>query len=169
VSRHLPTRRHGIDLPFNSTQFIESIEGITTLRAFGWQSRCITDNISLVDNSQKPFYLIYMLQKWLSLVIDLVITALAVLVVGIAVVIRNRVSVGFTGVSLSQIISLTSYMKLIILFWTQMEMSLGAVSRIKTFSEEAGDENLTEEDYDPPKFWPSHGALDIKDLCVTYN
>jgi hypothetical protein len=34
--------------------------------------------------------------------------------------------------------------------------------------EEAGDENSTEKDYEPPKAWPSHGALDIQDLCVTY-
>ncbi|KAF2834051.1 hypothetical protein CC86DRAFT_451542 [Ophiobolus disseminans] len=150
------------------TQFTESVEGIVTLRAFGWETRCISDNHTLVDNSQKPFYLMYMLQKWLSLVLDLIITGLAVIVVGIAVAIRNNVSVGFTGVSLSQIISLTSYMKLIILFWTQMEMSLGAVNRIKTFSEEAGDENLPEETYDPPTPWPSHGAVVVKDLSVAY-
>lgn len=141
---------------------------MASLRAFGWEAACITKNHSLVDDSQKPFYLLYMIQKWLSLVLDLIITGLAVVVVGIAVALRNSVSVGFTGVSLSQIISLTSYMKLIILFWTQMETSLGAVSRIRTFSDEAGDENRPEENERPPEVWPTAGAVEIRDLSVTY-
>ena len=110
----------------------------------------------------------YMLQKWLSLVLDLIITALAVLVVGISVALKDSVSVGYTGVSLSQIISLTNYMKLIILFWTQMETSLGAVSRLRSFSEESGDENLPEENQEPPSDWPKNGSVEIEGLSVVY-
>ena len=150
------------------TQFTESVQGVATLRAFGWSADCISRNHELVDNSQRPFYLMYMIQKWLSLVLDLIITALAVVVVGIAVGLRNSVSVGSIGVSLSQIISLTSYMKMIVLFWTQMETSLGAVSRIKSFSEEAGNENTDEETVIPDEQWPEVGGVEIQNLTVTY-
>jgi ATP-binding cassette, subfamily C (CFTR/MRP), member 1 len=59
-----------------------------------------------------------MIQKWLILVLDLIMIALAVLVVGIAVALRNTISPGFTGVSLTQIISFTIYLKMKILSWT---------------------------------------------------
>lgn len=109
-----------------------------------------------------------MIQKWLALVLDLIVTGLAVVVVGTAVTLRNTASVGFTGVSLSQIISLTSYLKLIILFWTQMETSLGAVTRIKSFCEGAGDENSEDHTQLPPTEWPETGGVDIQGLSVTY-
>ncbi|KAF2708669.1 hypothetical protein K504DRAFT_491353 [Pleomassaria siparia CBS 279.74] len=57
----------------------------------------------LVDGSQKPFYLVYtVIQRWLSLVLDLIIAALAVMVVGgVSVGFRDAISPGFTGVSLT--------------------------------------------------------------------
>jgi ATP-binding cassette, subfamily C (CFTR/MRP), member 1 len=139
-----------------------------TIRAFGWQESSLRRNHTLVDRSQKPFYLMFMIQKWLALVLDLIITALAVLVVGISVKLRNNISVGFTGVSLTQIISFTGYMKLMILFWTQMETSIAAVSRIKNFSEDTEDENAPTESHEPPLEWPSRGEVVLENLSVIY-
>jgi ATP-binding cassette, subfamily C (CFTR/MRP), member 1 len=84
------------------TQFIESLAGLATIRAFRWQKPSIEENHRLVDRSQKPFYLMYMIQTWLVLVMDMTTCGLAILVVGVAVKLREgnaAVSVGFTGVS----------------------------------------------------------------------
>ncbi|KAF2012008.1 multidrug resistance-like protein [Aaosphaeria arxii CBS 175.79] len=150
------------------TQFLESLNGLTTIRAFGWQNKSIIKNHTLVDRSQKPFYLMYMIQTWLNLVLDLVTTGLAILVVGISVKMRNTVSVGFTGVSLTQIISFTYNLKLSIMFYTQMETSIGAVARIKNFESETADENLATEDSQPPPEWPARGNVEVKNLTVSY-
>jgi hypothetical protein len=55
---------------------------------------CATQS-GLVDNAEKPFYLLLMIQKWLVLLLGLMIAALAVLVVSIIVALRRHVSVGF--------------------------------------------------------------------------
>ncbi|KAH7118766.1 multidrug resistance-like protein [Dendryphion nanum] len=150
------------------TQFIESLSGLATIRAFGWKQSSILKNHSLVDKSQKPFYMMYMIQTWLSLVLDLVTCALAILVVGISVRMRSTISVGFTGVSLTQIISFTGIFKTAIMFWTHMETSIGAVARIKQFESETADENLASEHNDPPPDWPSKGGIEIENLTVSY-
>ena len=155
-------------LTTSSTQFMESVDGLATIRAFRWQVPALERNQSLVDRAQKPFYLLSMAQKWLALVLDLIVTALAVLVVGVVVALRDIVSLGFSGVSLIQIISITGYLRLLILFWTQLETSLGAVMRIKQFCESTPDENLDDSEGEVPIDWPATGDISLRSVSVSY-
>ncbi|KAL7922301.1 multidrug resistance-like protein [Trichoderma austrokoningii] len=150
------------------TQFMETLSGISTIRAFGWQKQAILKNHQLVDRSQRPFYLLIMVQRWLVLVLDLVTTALALLVVGFAVKLRGSVSVGLAGVSLVQLISMSETLNMLIQFWTSIETSIGAVARIKQFAEETPNESLVGEDQEPPADWPSRGHVVIRDLEASY-
>ena len=150
------------------TQFLQSLSGLATIRAFGWQHDSVTQNYDLLDLSQRPFYLLFIVQRWLVLVLDLINMALAVIVVAVASQLRGQVSVGFTGVSLTQIVSFTATMKLLILFWTQLETSLGAVTRIKDFEAETQKENLARETTEVAENWPSRGSIEIKNLSASY-
>jgi ATP-binding cassette, subfamily C (CFTR/MRP), member 1 len=76
------------------TQFIESLGGLATIRAFGWENDSQVHNNELLDSSQQPFYLLFMIQRWLTLVLDLVAMGLALIVVGLAFKIRATVSAG---------------------------------------------------------------------------
>ena len=157
-----------VDLDGHSTQFLETLSGLPTIRAFGWSKPALDLNHELVDRSQRPFYLLLMLQQWLTLVLDLVVTALALLIVGLAVKLRDSVSVGLTGVSLVQLISFAETLKLLIQFWTSLETSIGAVARIKNFAEETPDERLPGENHVPPPHWPATGAVDIQGISASY-
>ncbi|UKZ85058.1 uncharacterized protein TrAFT101_000933 [Trichoderma asperellum] len=150
------------------TQFMETLSGISTIRAFGWQKQAILKNHQLVDRSQRPFYLLIMVQRWLVLVLDLTTTALALLVVGFAVKLRGSVSVGLAGVSLVQLISMSETLNMLIQFWTSIETSIGAVARIKQFAEETPNESLPGEDQEPTADWPNRGHVVIRDLEASY-
>jgi ATP-binding cassette subfamily C (CFTR/MRP) protein 1 len=167
------------------TQFIESLSGLVTIRAFGWQQNERELNRHLLDTSQKPFYLLFMIQRWLTVVLDLVSGALALVVTGLAVGLRTNVSPGFTGVALVNIINFNVvlqnlvmwYKSLLVLdshaniYWllgTQLETSIGAVSRVKAFSEKTEVEALPEETNDPPENWPLRGLVEFKDVSAAY-
>ncbi|KAK2590420.1 hypothetical protein QQS21_011893 [Conoideocrella luteorostrata] len=150
------------------SQFLETLGGLSTLRAFRWSQPAIIHNHDLVDRSQKPFYLLIMVQRWLVLILDLTTAALALLVVGFAVQLRGSVSVGLTGVSLVQLISLSETLNLLMQFWTSMETSLGAVARIKQFAEETGEEHRLGENSEPLADWPSRGHVVIRNLSASY-
>ncbi|KAF4552927.1 ABC transporter-like protein 4 [Elsinoe fawcettii] len=150
------------------TQFTETLDGLATIRAFDGGSAAIRKNHELVDRAQRPFYLMYAIQRWLALVLDLIIAALAVIVVGVAVGLRNNASPGFTGVSLTQIISFTSALKLLIMFWTQLETSIGAVTRIRQFEEQTPSEHLPLENFEPPESWPEVGTLEMHAVSAQY-
>ena len=60
------------------THILETMDGLTTIRVFGWQSAFVQKNHDLLDASQKSFYLLYCIQRWLNLVLDLLVAGLAV-------------------------------------------------------------------------------------------
>ena len=152
-----------------STQFLETLDGLTSIRAFSWNEKFLQRSYELVDNSQKPFYLMSMIQIWLALVLDLIVTVMAILVVGIAVALRDTISPGFTGVSLTQIISLTSNLTTMVLFWASLETSLTAVARIRDFSEATEKESSCESGNSAvPSDWPASGKVDIRNVSASY-
>ncbi|KAK6224641.1 abc multidrug transporter [Colletotrichum tabaci] len=159
------------------THFLETLSGLATLRAHAITHASIIRSHALIDRSQRPFYILLLTQQWLTLVLDLATAALAVLVVGVAVRLRATASIGLTGVSLVQLISFTETLKMLIQFWTSLETSIGAVARIKNFSEETVDEveddRLKRHDRaletDLKSGWPDRGAIEICDVSASYD
>ncbi|KAK4083017.1 uncharacterized protein Triagg1_1907 [Trichoderma aggressivum f. europaeum] len=151
------------------SHFLESINGLATIRAFGWTVPYSHKNLSLLDNAQKPSYLLNCIQRWLTLVLDLVVAVLTVLLVVFAVVLRGKLNPSLLGVALVNMMNLGLNLKGIILAWSQLETSLGAVTRIKTFEETTPSELLPEENYTPPEEWPAQGSLEFVSLSVQYD
>lgn len=56
----------------------------------------------------------------------------------------------------------------IIRWYTQIETSIGAVSRLKKFSEEVKSESLEGEDVTPSKEWPLGGGIQITGVSASY-
>jgi ABC-type multidrug transport system fused ATPase/permease subunit len=67
------------------SHFIESLSGLVTIRAFGWGTNFEEQNLALLDKSQKPYYLLFCIQRWLGLVLDLMVTALAIILMVLVV------------------------------------------------------------------------------------
>ncbi|KAI1419772.1 P-loop containing nucleoside triphosphate hydrolase protein [Xylaria sp. FL1777] len=150
------------------SHFIESLSGLVTIRAFGWTQEYTNKTNKLLDQSQKPFYLLLCIQRWLVLVLDLVVAGLAVLLVGLAVALRSKINPGFLGIALVQLTSLSHALTSLVQYWTLLETSLGAISRIKDFSETTPSEATAEESSEPPPNWPHHGALTFDSVSASY-
>ncbi|TGO90668.1 hypothetical protein BPOR_0055g00110 [Botrytis porri] len=63
---------------------------------------------------QKPYYLLYCIQRWLNLVLDLIIAGIAILLITFATQMRGTTSAGTLGIAL-------------------LETAIGAVARVKSF------------------------------------
>ena len=150
----------------HSTHFIDTIKGVATLRAFGWIQQGIDLNNGLIDTSQRPSYLLLMIQRWLAFVLRVVVTVLAVVVVTLATQLRSNTA--FTGASLIALMSFGDNLTWIIRMWTTMETSIGAVSRLKSFSETVKPEDQEGEDTVPPKDWPQKGEIQIRGVSASY-
>ncbi|KAK2593714.1 hypothetical protein QQS21_008579 [Conoideocrella luteorostrata] len=151
------------------SHFLESMNGLSTIRAFGWTKPYCEKNLRLLDNAQKPSYLLYCIQRWLTLVLDLVVAALTVMLMACAVVLRHKVNPSLLGIALVNMMELGNNLKGIIIQWSTLETSLGAVTRIKEFAENAPVEVLPQESKDPGLAWPAQGAVQFRKVSVKYD
>ena len=153
--------------PLYST-FVECLGGLSTVRAFGWQNELEKRNRELLDRSQRPYYLLYAIQRNLTLILDLVVAAIAVMLIVLVVELRGTINAGFVGVALVNVILFSQYLKLLLTFWTTLETHIGALARIKSFTRETLPEHLPSEKEIPPTSWPPKGALEFKSVSAAY-
>ncbi|KAI4255742.1 MAG: hypothetical protein LQ352_002418 [Teloschistes flavicans] len=149
------------------TQFTEILAGLTTIRAFAWQSSLEKKNRFLLDQSQRPFYLLFAVQRWLQLVLDLLVAAVAVMLIILLVELRGFVSGAYVGVALLNVILFSQHLKLVLQYWTMLETHIGAVSRVRNFSSTVASEDGDEKS--PPPEWPDHGAINFYNVDASYD
>jgi ABC-type multidrug transport system fused ATPase/permease subunit len=80
--------------------FIETVEGLTSVRALHRQRQLTDRNLKLLDTSQKQFYVMSCIQQWLQVVLDLLVADLATVLVALAVFVTKQTSSGAVGVAL---------------------------------------------------------------------
>ncbi|KAF4957433.1 hypothetical protein FSARC_11314 [Fusarium sarcochroum] len=148
--------------------FTESVTGLATLRAFGWRGALEKKHHDLLDRSQRPFYLLYAVQRWLTLVLDMIVTAIAVLVMVLVTQLRGVLPTGLIGVALVNIIQFSQHLKLLMTFWTNLETHIGAISRIKSFTTHTDSEHEPQEKEQPPSIWPSKGTIVFDNVSAGY-
>ncbi|PWY81946.1 P-loop containing nucleoside triphosphate hydrolase protein [Aspergillus heteromorphus CBS 117.55] len=150
------------------SHFTDCLSGLVTLRAFGWQHALQEKNYRLLDYSQRPFYLLYAIQRWLTLSLDMVVAGIAVLLIILVVILRGSISAGWVGVALLNVIQFSQSIKLLITFWTNLETHIGSIQRVRSFSETVPSEDLPSENDDMPPEWPSQGDIEFKSVSAEY-
>jgi ATP-binding cassette subfamily C (CFTR/MRP) protein 1 len=86
------------------THFIETLAGLATIRAFGWEEDFRCQNLAALQASQRPFFILKTIQRWLTLVLDLVVSVLAIVVAIVAVELRQSINPGFLGLALVNVV-----------------------------------------------------------------
>lgn len=81
---------------------------------------------------------------------------------------RHHINPGFVGLALLNVMSFNEALAQIIKSWTIMETALGAVARLKTFSDTTVSENLPSEKEAVPENWPEFGSIEFKNVKASY-
>jgi ATP-binding cassette subfamily C (CFTR/MRP) protein 1 len=160
-----------IDLEARSpvfTHFLETLEGISTIRAFGWQQPSLETSTQLMDTSQRPYYLLFCVQRWLNLVLNLMVSAMAIIVVTLAVKVGSASSGATIGIALNNVLGFTQSLSVLVSSWVQLETSLGSIARLRNFERTVISENKPGENTVPPPEWPSNGAVEFQNVTASY-
>ena len=148
--------------------FTESVSGLATLRAFGWRDPLNNKNRQLLDQSQRPYYLLYAIQRWLTLVLDMFVAGIAVLLVILVTQLRGLLPSGLIGVALVNVILFSQNLKLLLTFWTNLETHIGAIARIRSFTTTTASEHEPQEKEEPSSTWPSQGSISFDNVSASY-
>lgn len=150
------------------SHFIESLHGLATIRAFGWSRNAIRTNTQLLDRSQRPYYLLFCIQRWLTLVLDLSVACIAIILMGLTVALKGKISPGLLGIALVNVMEFGQVLSMLISAWTLLETSLGGIARIKSFATRTPCEDLEAEAEQLPPEWPSRGVVSFNNICASY-
>ncbi|KAF5875138.1 putative abc multidrug protein [Botrytis fragariae] len=164
-------RLRAIELELRSpiySHFMETLNGLSSIRVLGWQEQFTDSMIEKVDKSQVPYYLLYCAQRWLQLVLDLVVAALAIIVIALAIKLRKSTDPGSLGLSLNNVLSFNETLSFLLQYWTQLEVSLGAISRTRGFAHRTPSEHKPLSLITLPQDWPEHGTIEIRNLNASY-
>jgi ATP-binding cassette subfamily C (CFTR/MRP) protein 1 len=148
-------------------QFTETIEGVATTRGFGIQEPFRNEFLVHLEESQKAFYIMMNIQRWLLFVLDGLVSGLSVVLVAIALCVPTSSSAGGLGVALTTVLSFNANLQQLIVAWTQAETGLGSIARTKSFQETTPNENASGEETKTLDAWP-RGQIEARQLKVLY-
>ncbi|OAA72218.1 ABC transporter, transmembrane domain, type 1 [Cordyceps fumosorosea ARSEF 2679] len=153
------------------TLFQDVGDGIMHIRAFQWETDIKWQGYGLLDYSQRPYYHMYAIQRWLALVMDLTVAGIAMLLIGLAVNLPDKTSGGAIGLSLVTLINLSESMSYLVTDWSNLETSLGAMARVREFNKTTPlePEPVLKPGEQLPDNWPSLGRVDLTSVTAKYD
>lgn len=153
--------------------------GLSTIRAHGWSGITMIKFLEKLDRSQEPLYLLYSVQRWLQLVLNLIVAGIVVAVLGASVALKmsNKVSAGAVGVAFLNAVTLGETLTQFIIAWTGLETSLGAIARIALFQRQTpveDDVTAVSPTSNPPQGVPTArdpggGSIRFENVWATYS
>lgn len=150
------------------TLLMEMGDGLEHIRAFGWESMFYAKGLVSLDRSQKPYYYMYCIQRWLTLVVGLCVLVISATLVAFALTFSASTQSSL-GLSMLIAMKVSTVLADVIEFWVELETSLGSVSRLadfvgKTPAEETERTNMTA----VPDNWPQRGDIKLVDVRSHY-
>ncbi|XP_053304504.1 ATP-binding cassette sub-family C member 8 isoform X2 [Spea bombifrons] len=171
ASRDLQQLEDSTQLPLLS-HFSETVEGLTTIRAFRYEGRFQQKLLELTDSNNIASLFLTAANRWLEVRMEY-IGACVVLVAAVASImdsLANELSPGLVGLGLIYALMVSNYLNWMVRNLSDMEIQLGAVKRINGLlkTEPENYKGLLSPSQIPQN-WPESGEIQIQNLSVRYD
>ncbi|XP_070482630.1 ATP-binding cassette sub-family C member 8 isoform X6 [Equus przewalskii] len=171
ASRDLQQLDDTTQLPLLS-HFAETVEGLTTIRAFRYETRFQQKLLEYTDSNNIASLFLTAANRWLEVRMEY-IGACVVLIAAVTSIsnsLHRELSAGLVGLGLTYALMVSNYLNWMVRNLADMEIQLGAVKRIHGLlkTEAESYEGLLEPSL-IPKNWPDQGKIQIQNLSVRYD
>nr|AKC42151.1 ABCC9 [Petromyzon marinus] len=171
ASRDLQELDDSTQLPLFS-HFSETVEGITTIRAFRHEVRFRQRLLELTDANNISYLFLSAANRWLEVRLDY-IGACIVLIASVASITdswNNTLSSARVGLCLTYALMVSNYLNWVVRNLADIEVQMGAIKRVNNLLQ------IETESYDGllsqaqvPDNWPQSGEIKIEELSVRYD
>jgi ABC-type multidrug transport system fused ATPase/permease subunit len=148
--------------------FGETLSGVVTIRAYGDESRFITDSHKRVNTHNRPFLYLWATNRWLAFRID---TAGALVSFSSALFIVlnvGHIDSGTAGLALTYAITFTQNVLWLVRLYAANEQNMNAVERVQEYIEVEQEAKAHIPETKPAANWPSHGAVEFIGYSTRY-
>ena len=151
------------------TQLTEIATGLQYIRALGWEQSMLGRGMELLDLSQRPYYQMFTIQRWLGVVMDLLVFCVALVILGVSLNLKFTATEASLALGLVTLLKFSDDLARIISDWTNLETSVGALARIREFIEKTPKQTNPSGDAGGiPDNWPASGHINIQNLVARY-
>ncbi|XP_073944725.1 probable multidrug resistance-associated protein lethal(2)03659 isoform X2 [Choristoneura fumiferana] len=146
-----------------------SLQGITTIRAFGAQEALVREFDNHQDLHSSAWYLFIATSRAFGFWLDLVCVVYIAIVTLSFLVLGQEVSGGNVGLAITQAISLTGMFQWGMRQSTELENQMTSVERIDEYSKIESEPPLqSPEGKRPPPSWPAEGRVEFRHMSLYY-
>lgn len=148
--------------------FGETLSGVVTIRAYGDESRFVSDSNLKVNTHNRPFIYLWATNRWLAFRVD---SAGALVAFFSAVfVVKNvgSIDAGAAGLSLSYAITFTQNVLWLVRLYAANEQNMNAVERVQEYIDVEQEALANIPETKPAANWPSQGAVEFINYATRY-
>ncbi|XP_076255885.1 ATP-binding cassette sub-family C member 4-like isoform X1 [Rhynchophorus ferrugineus] len=146
-----------------------SLQGLTTIRAFGAQEMLKQQFDNYQDVYSSTYFMFIATTRAFGYWLDLHTVIFVVLVTFSFLFLKTDAFGGSVGLAITQAISLTGWFQYGIRQWSEMENTMTSVERIKEYADVVPEVTFTDKPINPPNNWPQTGRLAFQDVSLRYS
>ncbi|KAJ3272856.1 hypothetical protein HDV01_005179 [Terramyces sp. JEL0728] len=147
-------------------QFGETLNGASTIRAYGAEKKSIREIQTKVDSNHRAFFYLFATNRWLMFRTS-ILSGIIVFCAGLSLIV-TKVSAGWAGVAFIFAGEITRMISNTIMTHASLEMAMNAVERVDEYSKLTQEPAESPTGYVAPSMWPSQGAIEVSNLSVQY-
>ncbi|KAK9471309.1 P-loop containing nucleoside triphosphate hydrolase protein [Dipodascopsis tothii] len=148
--------------------FGETMAGISTIRAYGYEARFILKNMDKLDTNTRPYYVSWASGRWMSFRSDslggLVTAATALFIVLSA----RHMDSGLAGLSLTYSAMFSENVLWLLFTHAQNEINMNSVERVNEYIDVDQEAPAVVAGHRVPPDWPSKGEIVVDNLSLRY-
>ncbi|GAA5828043.1 hypothetical protein JCM11251_005706 [Rhodosporidiobolus azoricus] len=147
--------------------FGEALQGVSTIRAYGDASRFMKDIFRLLDENNRPFFTLWLGNRWLSVRVDTA-GALVALLSALFIIFSPQESMdaALAGFIMTFALAFNDRIIWLVRLSASAEVQMNSVERVQEYT------NLEQESkggIKPPAIWPTRGgSISVKKLTASY-
>ncbi|KAF5103613.1 hypothetical protein DV451_001353 [Geotrichum candidum] len=133
------------------------------------QAKFIEQNLSTIDDNNRPFFYLWVANRWLSFRIDFAGAFVTFSAAALAMLSVGKIDSGLAGLSLSYAITFSEKALWIVRLYAIVEMNMNSVERIQEYLDIEKEAPAIIEDSRPPIIWPERGEIEVDNLSLRYS
>lgn len=150
--------------------FQESLNGVSTIRAYGQVERFKFLNQGRVDKNMRAYHPAVNANRWLAVRLESLGSIIILASSGLAILSlkTGAITAGWVGLSVSYSLLITQSLNWIVRMTVEVETNIVSVERVLEYSRLTPEAPEEVADHKPPASWPANGEVVFKDYSTKY-